>query len=155
MHINDAGLALIKSFESFRAVAYQDRGGVWTQGFGHTSGVTAASTIIDYAQATAWLRSDVGAAERAVTTHITVPLTSNQFSALVSLVFNVGTGPLVGSIAELINQGEGDEAADHFLLWNKVRVNGKLVESVGLTRRRKMERALFLAPDSFSPTVLS
>lgn len=38
---SQAGVNLIKSFEGCRLTAYQDSAGVWTIGYGHTSGLTA------------------------------------------------------------------------------------------------------------------
>ena len=37
MRLNRAGLDLIVSFEGFRSESYQDAGGTWTIGYGHTS----------------------------------------------------------------------------------------------------------------------
>lgn len=43
-----------------------------------------------------------------------------------------------------VNQGKITEAADEFLKWNKVKKSDTYVESAGLTKRRKQERAVFL-----------
>jgi lysozyme len=43
--INYAGLALIKEAEGYRDHAYQDTGGVWTIGYGHTRGVKMGDSI--------------------------------------------------------------------------------------------------------------
>jgi lysozyme len=147
--INDAGLALIKADESFRALPYLDRkgkGAVWTQGYGHTAGVTADSPPITEAQACDLLRLDLQEFAGYVEDAIEVDLNDNQFSALVSLTENCGTAPLHEGLGELLNAGEYEDAANHFLLWNKEHVDGELVEVDGLTARRKAERALFLTP---------
>jgi hypothetical protein len=77
-----------------------------------------------------------------------VPLDDGQFAALVSFAFNCGSGNLASStLLRKLNQGDYAGAADQFLVWNKARKNGVLVELPGLTRRRRAERALFLGED--------
>ena len=44
-HINEAGLAMIKSFEGLRLDAYRDPVGIWTIGYGHTRGVQPVGLI--------------------------------------------------------------------------------------------------------------
>lgn len=50
--------ALIRSLEGLELTSYQDTGGVWTVGFGTTSGIKAGMTIT-YDQAVAWLERDM------------------------------------------------------------------------------------------------
>jgi lysozyme len=65
-----------------------------------------------------------------------------RFDALVSFAFNVGLGNLQRSTIRIkANRSEWQQSADAFLLWNKA--GGKVL--AGLDRRRKDERALFLA----------
>jgi lysozyme len=147
--INDAGLALIKADEEFRAKPYLDRkgqGAVWTIGYGHTHGVTADTLPITEPEACELLRQDLAEFGGYVEDAIEVDLNDNQFAALVSLTENCGTAPLHSGLGELLNAGEYEDAANHFLLWNKEHIDGKLVEVGGLTTRRKAERALFLTP---------
>jgi len=145
MQINQAGLNIIKSFESCKLVAYPDPGTghlPWTIGYGSTKGVTQGM-VITQAQADQRLIDDLLHVEQAVTNAVKVPLTSNQFSALVSLVFNIGLNNFLGhNLLALINQKKYAEAAPHFLLYDKA--NGVVME--GLLRRRKAEEALFLTP---------
>lgn len=146
--INQAGLDLVKSFESFSAEPYQDRGGVWTIGYGHTANVTADTPPIDKNEGEQLLRGDMAEAESMVESHIQADLNDNEFSALVSITENAGTGPLIGGLGRVLNAGNKAEAAEHFLLWDKEHIDGQLVESAGLLRRRKAERELFLTPVS-------
>jgi lysozyme len=141
--INDNGLALIKSFEGFRPDPYPDEGGTWTIGYGHTQDVDAGSAAVTEAQAETLLQEDVGAAEESVCGAIVVPLTDNQYAALVSLVYNAGSAPLTRMLGARLNAGDYAGAAQEFLRW---RLSGGMV-SDGLVRRREAERALFLAPD--------
>lgn len=145
--INQAGLELVKSFEGLRLDAYQDSVGVWTIGYGSTTGVRAGQVITE-ADAEALLRADLGTAEAGVEDAIGDEATDNQFAACVSLAFNVGVGLFAkSSIVRLMLAGEPEKAAERFLLYN--RAGGKVL--AGLTRRRAAERALFLTPDESDP----
>jgi GH24 family phage-related lysozyme (muramidase) len=140
---NDQGLTLVKSFEGLRLTAYQDAVGVWTIGYGTTDGVKPGMQITEQ-QAEDFLRRDIARFEPAVASLVKVPLTSDQFSALVSFVYNLGPGSLQQStLLRLLNQGNIQGAADEFPRWNKA--GGRVL--AGLTRRRNAERALFLGQD--------
>ena len=129
------------SFEGFSATPYQDQGGVWTQGYGHTQGVTATSTAITRAQAIAWLESDIAWAEAEVNAKVNVQLTQAEFDALVDFTFNCGCANFEHStLLRLVNHGDLDAAAQQFELWDHV--GGKVV--AGLLRRRLAEKAMFL-----------
>ena len=95
--ISAAGIALIKRFEGCRLTAYKCSAGVWTIGYGHTSGVHSGQ-VITQAQADALLRQDLEKFERYVNNTAYVPITAqlndNQFAALVSFAFNCGQGKL-------------------------------------------------------------
>jgi lysozyme len=141
--INQAGLDLIKKSEGFIEMAYSDPGGVLTIGFGHTGPDVVEGMIITPEQAEQLLRGDLQEAENTVSSLVTVPLNENEFSALVSFVFNVGAGNFEESVLlQLLNQANYLGAADEFLVWNKD--NGE--ELPGLTERRERERELFLTP---------
>ncbi len=139
--INTVGLNLIKDFEGLRLNSYRDAVGVWTIGYGHT-GTAGPGQQITNAQATALLREDVATFENAVTRAVRVPITENQFAALVSFTYNVGSGALNSStLLRRLNAGDTLGAADEFLRWN--RAGGQVL--AGLTRRRVAERNLFLS----------
>lgn len=138
--INAAGLELIKSFEGFRSYPYRDSAGMWSIGYGHTKDVNEWTTPVTEDAAEDYLRDDVADAEASVEDWIEVPLNDNQFSALVSLVYNVGTAPLIRTLGILLNESNYTAAADEFLKWDYA--DG--VVSEGLARRRAAERELFL-----------
>lgn len=142
--INQAGLDLIKSFESCKLTVYKDAGGKNTVGWGHLvtpdDGLEYGDSI-SQSEADDLLQSDLTVWQDFVSNHVEVPLTDNQFAALVSLCYNVGIFPLNGGdLGKLLNDGEYSDSALHILRYNEV--NG--VPSVGLTRRRKAEYALFM-----------
>lgn len=129
----------LKQWERFRPTAYNDGRGVWTIGYGHTAGVKEGDTC-SMAQATEWLQQDVVSAVVAVSRRVRVPLSQNQFDALVSLVFNCGPAPLEKTIGECLKAGNYQGAADAFLLWkNAGKMRGVLLP------RRQLERAHFLS----------
>ena len=90
--ISSGGLNLIASSEGLRVSAYTDVAGIWTIGYGHIEGVRPGMTITDD-QALAFLRGDLGQAEAAVDAGTSsVATDDNQFAAMVSLCFNIGSG---------------------------------------------------------------
>ncbi len=140
MIISTNGLNLIKHFEGLRLRAYQCSANVWTIGYGHTADV-GENDVITEEEALSFLRQDVAESERAVNKHVHVPLTQNQFDALVSFVFNLGVGNFrTSTLLKKLNAGDDDGAAQEFGRW--IHAGGKALP--GLVRRREAERALFL-----------
>ena len=140
LRINDAGLDIIRKSEGLRLNAYQGMSGKWLIGYGHAATAAPGMTITEQ-QAVDLLRLDVEAAETAIREFITVPVTENEFSALVSLAYNVGIFAFKDStVLREVNRNKTNAAADAFLLWNKS--GGKAYAH--LTERRQKERALFL-----------
>jgi GH24 family phage-related lysozyme (muramidase)/peptidoglycan hydrolase-like protein with peptidoglycan-binding domain len=134
------GINLIKSFEGCRLTAYQDSVGVWTIGYGHTSGVYSGMTITE-SQAEAYLKSDLVTSENAVNKYVTYAINQNQFDALASFTFNLGSGNLsTSTLLKKLNQGDISGAASEFDKW--VYAGDKVLE--GLVKRRAAEKELFL-----------
>lgn len=79
---------LIRVFEGLRLTAYRDTGGVWTIGFGHTSGVKEGDTCT-LEDAQAWLAEDSKALLQQVT-----GLPALTGAAYVSFGYNCGAGAL-------------------------------------------------------------
>lgn len=141
-------VAFLKQVEGYRDEPYQDSGGVWTCGWGHTfpKGVKPSECTPELAEM--WLEEDVQEAEMGAGWIIKVPLEQHEFDAVVSMVFNMGAGVLANSnTLAVLNKGNKNKFADMMLMWNKVRRDGKLVPIDGLTNRRKMERNIFLYGD--------
>ena len=151
LQISDNGLAIIKKYESCYLKAYKDPAGVWTIGYGHTSGVKAGQTITR-TQAEQFLESDCAVAEKAVNSYGSKYFwNQNEFDALVSFTFNVGSG----NLKKLLNDGKRtkSEISTKMLEYNK----GGGIVLPGLVKRRAEEKALFNSSSvsilKISPTV--
>ena len=135
----------IRGHEGLRLVAYLDSVGVWTIGYGDTGPDVVKGLVITKAQAEERLRKRLREFEGYANRAVKVKLTQNQFDALVSLVYNIGPTNFISStLLRKLNARDYVGAADQFLVWNKGRVEGKLVVINGLTNRRHEERELFL-----------
>lgn len=124
---------MIKKFEGLRLKAYKDSAGVRTIGYGHAHWKGADTISLD--QADYYLDQDIKLAERAVNKYSKYNFNQNQFDALVSFAFNIG------SIDQLTNYGVRSiqEISDKIKAYNKA--GGKVVQ--GLVTRRAAEWELF------------
>ena len=137
------GIELIRHFEGCRLDAYLCPAGVWTIGYGHTADVKEGDSI-DQEAAEAFLIEDLENFEQAVTRMVEVPLTQQQFDALVSWTFNLGAGNLAEStLLRKLNNYQYAEVPEQMMRW--VRAGGQVLE--GLVRRRAAEAALFQNKD--------
>lgn len=141
MQISEKGLNLIKNFEGCRLKAYKCPAGVLTIGYGHTGKDVKEGLTITQEQAEHYLQNDVIIHSANVSRLVKVPITQNQFDALVSFEYNVGYGNFASStMLKLINKNKFPEAAQQFDRW--VYANKKRLE--GLAKRRQAEKELFL-----------
>jgi lysozyme len=154
MQLSEKGLNIIKNFEGLRLNAYRDVAGIWTIGYGSTyfhdgKRVKPGDRLASETQADALLRNTLGQYEDAVNQNAKVPLTQNQFDALVSFAYNEGTGALREStLLVKLNEANYAAAAIHFLAWDKITdpETGKKIVCDTLVKRRKEESQLFLTP---------
>jgi lysozyme len=148
MNVNAEGFALIKRFEGFEATPYEDAGNRPVIGFGHLIRPGETFTTITKEQAEQLLLDDLADDEKAVTGMVSVPLNDNQFSALVSWVYNLGAGRFRGSdLRAFVNRKAWQLAADEFAKWVwSTLPDGKKAKLPGLVERRAAERALFMKP---------
>lgn len=141
--ISAAGAAAIIGHEGWENEPYRDIAGVWTVCAGHTSTVQPGVPMSDE-QCRELLIEDSGDAQRAVQRLVKVPVTQEQFDALVSFTFNLGAGSLQSStLLRKLNAGDCWGAANEFPRWNKARVRGVLRPVQGLTTRRLAEQRAF------------
>lgn len=141
MNISQKGIDLIKRFEGCRLKSYTCPAGVLTIGYGHTGSDVSSNMTISLERAENMLKTDLIVHCNNVSKLVKVPLTQNQFDALVSFEYNVGYGALrTSTLLALLNQGKYKEASEQFERW--VYAGGKPLE--GLKKRRKAEKELFL-----------
>ncbi|MGZ3752843.1 MAG: lysozyme [Mucilaginibacter sp.] len=153
MKLSEQGIKLIKVFEGLRLTAYRDAAGIWTIGYGSTRyhdgrAVKPGDKLANDLQASALFANTLGQYEDAVNTSVKVPLSQNQFDALVSFTYNEGTFALKGAtLLKKLNGKDYAGAADELLLWDKITdpQTGHKMESVPLKMRRATERRLFLS----------
>lgn len=150
-NVNKAGEDLIKQWEGLKLKAYLDTGNVWTIGYGHTTAggkpAVHEGMTITKEQADEILRRDLDWAEKAVERLVKVPLSDNQFGALVSFTYNLGEAQVAGStLLKKLNKGQYDAVPGELSKW--VYDNGKKVK--GLVNRRAAEAGLWVKGDFVS-----
>lgn len=147
LRVSPEGLALIKHFEGLYLKAYLCPARVWTIGYGHTGlehndGTVKAGREITEEEAERLLVEDLRKVERNVKALVKMPLTQQQFDALVSFQFNLGKLG-ASTLLKLVNLGDASAAAAQFPRW--VYADGNRLK--GLVRRRAAERAHFEGGD--------
>lgn len=148
--VNDAALDLICEFEGFVDHWYPDPAHGWklpTCCYGHTDAAgepkyaKTKDKKFTKAEARLILERDLAQYAAVVRKAVSVPLTANQFGALVSFTYNLGPSNFLEStLLKKLNKGDYEGAAGQFGRW--VNANGKPMK--GLVRRRAAEAALFL-----------
>lgn len=127
--------------EGLSLIPYRDQAGLPTIGYGHLLPSMSVAPITEE-QAEALLAADAEKAERhALVLAPELNSEPRRLAALTDLVFNVGSGALVGSgVVKMLRAHNWPEAAKRFRKWNHVRnpKTGELEESEGLTRRREV-----------------
>ena len=146
MNISTLGVEAIKRFEGFRENAYQDSVGVWTIGYGSTEAalgyaVTPGMKISESEANTLLIDHLNNLYVPAVKRYVTAEATQGEFDAMVSFVYNLGSGNFSSStLLKKFNAGDHEGAAKEFLVWNKA--GGEVL--AGLTVRRQEEMEIFL-----------
>jgi lysozyme len=144
MKINQAGLDIVKEFEGCKLTAYLCPASVWTIGYGHTGADVYRGLTITQDRADELLANDLSFFEKRVFQLVgSAPTNENQFSAFVSLCYNIGPSAFSKSSALREHKaGNYKLAASKMMLWNKA--GGKVL--AGLIRRRKAESELYALP---------
>lgn len=130
---------MLKKSEGLRTEAYQDTGGVWTIGYGHTEGVKEGD-VITVEQAQEMLVQDMAVRAKQLNEAIReagLELTQNQYDALLDFTYNAG----IGSLRKLIKDRSLDEIGNAILTSNIKDSKGQTQE--GLIKRRAEEFLLF------------
>lgn len=135
---------LIKQFEGCRLTAYQDSVGVWTIGYGTTNADKSITNLtikkgtkITQSQAELFLLKSLNSkyAAKVNKYFCKYKWTQNQFDALISFVYNIG------SIDQLTANGTRSIAQISAKILAYDKAGGRTL--AGLTRRRKAEKRLF------------
>ena len=148
--IPQCGVELIKSFEKCELVGYAGQEGKATDGWGNTFGAKIGVPITQ-AQADADLLRNLGWASLAVKKAVKVPLTQNQFGALISFAYNMGETRFDKEAAALLfmlNSGNYSGIPNKLkqFVWVTLPNKTRIISS-GLVRRRAAESALWQGSD--------
>ena len=161
MKTNKEGINIIKHFESLHDGDLKQLGlqpkmcpaGIWTEGYGRAmrdnkgnflKGIAnkqlafSRATINNEKEAEESLKQDLKNFELIVSRNINVPLNENQFSALVSYVYNTGGS---NTLYKLINNGAPDKDIRNWFETKYISAGGVILK--GLILRRKAEANLF------------
>ena len=143
MKTNLRALAIIKEFEGLRLKSYRCPAGIWSLGYGHTGPDVHPGAVIKEIEAEQLLLGDLHQFEYGVMKALDGADTSeNEFSAMVSLAYNIGLGAFQkSSVLKFHRQGKKAYAANAFLLW--VKAGAKRLP--GLIKRRTFERGLYVS----------
>lgn len=152
--INAETLAHIQRWEGFRKDAYPDPGSSnglpVTIGYGQTrrngKPIKLGETITE-AEALVWLRSELERIGDVVNSLVKVPLSDNQFGALVSFTYNVGDQAFRSStLLKKLNAGDYSAVPGELAKWKFN--DGKVMP--GLVNRRAAEAGLWAKGDFVS-----
>ena len=141
----------IKQWEGLNLTAYQDSGGIWTIGYGaivyQNNIPVKKGDNITQDMAESLLEWEVNLKSISVNHLVTASLNQNQFNALISFAFNIGTYGLWSStLLKRVNANSADPAIrDAFLMWDKAHIDGTLVVVTGLLNRRTQEANLYFS----------
>lgn len=144
-----SGNKFIASVEGVRYTAYLDSVGVWTIGRGITyyengSPIKKGDTVTAEREE-ALFQNTVKFFVKKVNEYVKKPVNQNQFNALVSFCYNIGTQAFkTSTLLKKVNVNPADKTiANEFMKWVKGTVKGKKVTIAGLVNRRKKEVELY------------
>jgi lysozyme len=139
-----AGLDLIRGFEGERLESYRCPAGKWTISVGVTGPHVTEGMKITQAESDELFAAAIRTFETGINKMLLVPISQNQFDAIVALGYNIGLHNLQSStLLKLLNRGEYSKAAAEFGRWSHAA--GQLMP--GLVKRRRAEAEMFLKRD--------
>ena len=148
MILDNKGYLLITKHEGLKLKPYLCPAKIPTIGYGNTyypdgKRVTLLDKDITKQQAFDMFKEVANRFAKRVDELVTSNLNQNQFNALVSFAYNVGTGNFSSStLLKKVNRNPDDlTIKDEFLRWNKA--GGKVLN--GLTNRRNEEADLYFS----------
>lgn len=143
MKTSQKGINLILEFEGFSSKPYLDSAGIPTIGYGNTyypggKKVTLKDPAISKEKGAELFTAVLPAYEKIVNAKIKIPISQNQFDALVSHTYNTGGSDTLFS---LINKKAPAADIRNWFTTRYITAGGKVLN--GLIRRRKAEADLF------------
>ena len=148
MKLDDKGYKLITKFEGLSLKPYLDSIKVPTIGYGNTyytdgKRVTLLDKEITKEVAFDMFKEVANRFGKRVDELVTSNINQNQYNALVSFAYNVGTGNFaLSTLLKKVNKNPNDlTIKDEFLRWNKA--GGKVIN--GLTNRRNEEANIYFS----------
>ncbi len=149
MILNNKGYLFITKHEGLRLKPYLCPAKIPTIGYGNTyypdgKRVTLLDKDITKQEAFEMFKEIANRFAKRVDTLVISNINQNQFNALVSFAYNVGTGNFaISTLLKKVNKNPNDLTIKaEFLKWNKA--NGKVIN--GLTNRRIEEADLYFLP---------
>jgi len=147
MKTSGNAIRLIEQFEDFSPTMYLDIAGFPTIGYGTLINTKEEeylkTAVISRIEAEKLLKKDLLPIERAMNKLVRAPINQNQYDALASFCYNLGTGALkMSTLLKKINQNPNDPAIrSEFPRW--IYADGK--KQPGLLRRRNLEANLYFS----------
>ncbi len=152
LRTNKQGRDLIRSFENVGLTAVKDDHGCWVVGFGHSERVHEGLSI-SQEQADGLFRLDLERVEGAVRRVLHTPVNRNEFSALVSIAYDVGLTAFEASdVLYHVNAGNQKAAGDAILRMIPGDVTQAYEAGSGIAKRRTAEASLFASPPPLEVT---
>lgn len=142
MELTEKIKQLIKEFEGCRLTAYRCPAGVLTIGYGHTGPDVTPGRRITQAEADAIFEADIKKFALQVLPLVGASILKPcQFSALVSLAYNIGMGNFQRStlLRKVCANPDDPSIRAEFMKHVNARVGGVLKPLPGLVRRRAAE----------------
>lgn len=138
------GREMIRQFEGERLHSYRCPAGVWTISVGVTGPHVTEGMTITQAESDELFAAALRGFEQGINKLLLVPVTQNQWDAIISLGYNIGLQNLkTSTLLRLLNKGCFREASLQFERWSHA--GGQ--QMPGLLRRRRAEMALFVRRD--------
>jgi len=136
---------IIRDFEGFSLTAYLCSANRYTISFGITGAEIVEGTCWTEEKCQSEFMRLIEVYCEKLDRCLPSNITKNKYIACLSLAWNIGMPAFQAStLLKHLKLGDWGSAAEEFLRWDKITLNGKKIMNRGLHERRKKEQALFL-----------